>query len=274
MSVSDPQAPFGDPAGTGAAPESRGMQSVGGSPPPRTGKVEVVTMKPVVTYTILAVTILVYIIQYFTQYYLGIDLPAALGVKANQAILQGQFWRLITPLFLHGSILHIGFNMYALYILGPSMERYYGRWRYLALYLLAGFAGNVASFLFTSANSLGSSTAIFGLLGAYGAFLYQNQGVLGNRARRGLMNIVLIAVINLAIGLTPNIGIDNWGHVGGLAGGTLFALLGGPKLKVEWAYPNVRLEDEREPGEVLRAGIWVALVFGGILAAAILARLR
>jgi rhomboid protease GluP len=110
---------------------------------------------------------------------LGFDVPAALGMKVNELIIHGQIWRLITPVLLHGSILHLGFNMYALYILGPGLERFYGHWRFLTLYLLAGFAGNVMSFIFSPNPSLGASTAIFGLLGAQGVFLYHNRGIYG-----------------------------------------------------------------------------------------------
>ena len=160
---------------------------------------------------------------------LGTDIPAAWGVKANNLIMQGQVWRLFTPIFLHGSILHIGFNMYALFYIGPTLERFYGRQRFLALFLLSGFAGNVISFMFSPYPSLGSSTAIFGLLGAEGVLIYQNREIFGNVARRALSQVVIIAAVNLIIGLTP--GIDNWGHIGGLIGGTLFAWFGGPLLQ-------------------------------------------
>ncbi len=98
-----------------------------------------------------------------------------LGLKVNELIVQGQYWRLLTPMFLHGDILHLGFNMYALYIFGPSLERYFGHLRFITLFVLSGFAGNVLSFMFSAAPSLGSSTAIFGLLGAEGVFLYRNR---------------------------------------------------------------------------------------------------
>jgi rhomboid protease GluP len=174
-------------------------------------------------------------------------------MKINDYIVQGQFWRLFTPMFLHGSILHLGFNMYARFILGPGLERYYGRWRFLMLYVLAGFAGNVFSFLFTINPSLGSSTAIFGLLGAQGVFLYRNRELFGPAAQRALVNVVVIAAINFVIGLSP--GIDNWGHLGGLIGGTLFAWFGGPVLQVWGMYPSVQVVDERDP----RASLWVGL---------------
>ena len=190
---------------------------------------------------------------------LGIDIPSQLGLKVNSLIAQGQIWRLFTPMLLHGSLLHIGFNMYALYLLGPGMERYFGHWRFFILYVLSGFAGNVASFMFSAAPSLGSSTAIFGLLGAEGVFLYQNRGVLGNFARRALNNIIFVAAINLLIGLSP--GIDNWGHLGGLIGGSLFAAIGGPILSVEGIFPNLNLTDKRETREVVIASLSVSALF-------------
>jgi rhomboid protease GluP len=212
-----------------------------------------------VTYVLLGLTILVYLLQVGTEFAFGVDLPAAYGLKRNDLIAQGQLWRLITPVFLHGSILHIGFNMYALYIFGPGLERHFGHARYTALYFLSGFGGNVISMMFTVNPSLGSSTAIFGLLGAQGMFLFQNQEVLGRIARRALSNIISVALINLLIGLSP--GIDNWGHLGGLAGGTLFTWLGGPLLSVEGVFPPYSLVDRRESGDVLRAILIVGLFF-------------
>jgi rhomboid protease GluP len=213
---------------------------------------------PYVTYTIAAITILVYAFQAGSQAF-GQDMPALWGMKINEAIVAGQFWRLITPVFLHGSILHLGFNMYALFIFGPGLERYYGHGRYIALYFLSGFAGNVASFLFSTAPSLGSSTAIFGLLGAEGVFLYRNRELFGSSAQRALVNLIVIAVINLVIGMQP--GIDNWGHIGGLVGGVMFAWFGGPVLRVAGNYPDLTLSDERQGGAVLRAGLGVFALF-------------
>ena len=226
---------------------------------PRRVAVRLPAARPVVTYGIMAITVLVYIAQYFSQVTFGVDIPANLGMKANDLIAQGQFWRLFTPMFLHGNLLHIGFNMYALYLFGPGLERHFGHARFLALYFLSGFAGNVGSLMFSAAPSLGSSTAIFGLLGAEAVFLFQNQKILGGMARRALNNIILIEVINLAIGLSP--GIDNWGHLGGLVGGTLFAWIGGPILRVQGITPNLSLVDEREPRNAVLAGLVVALLF-------------
>jgi rhomboid protease GluP len=215
--------------------------------------------QPRVTQVILVLTVAVYLLQMLTQYLTGIDYPAALGVKANDLIVQGQLWRLFTPMLLHGSILHIGFNMYALYAIGPGLERYYGRGRYLALYILAGFTGNVASFLISPESSLGASTAIFGLIGAEGVLLYQNRQIFGPAAKRLLTNVIVIAVVNLLISLSP--GIDLWGHVGGLVGGSLFAWLAGPRFRVEMGLYQPTLVDEHDSGDALRAGLSVGAIF-------------
>ena len=215
--------------------------------------------KPTITNTLVGITILIFLGQLIGEYLLGGDYLASLGMKVNDLIVNGQLWRLITPVFLHGSIMHVAFNMYALYALGPGLERNYGHSRFLALYLLAGFAGNVISFWFSSAYSLGSSTAIFGLLGAEGIFLYRNKSLFGATAQRALVNVVVIAAINLVIGLSP--GIDNWGHIGGLVAGTAFAWLAGPIYRVEGIDLRPVLVDEREGSDALRAGIGIGGIF-------------
>ncbi|OGO66002.1 MAG: hypothetical protein A2030_04595 [Chloroflexi bacterium RBG_19FT_COMBO_50_10] len=215
--------------------------------------------RPYVTYVLIGICVVVYLLQLATQALLNVDVPAAWGVKVNNLIMQGQIWRLLTPVFLHGTILHIGFNMYALFYIGPTLERFYGRWRYLGLFLLSGFAGNVISFMFSQYPSLGSSTAIFGLLGAQGVLIYQNREIFGNIARRALSQVVMIAVVNLIIGLTP--GIDNWGHIGGLMGGTLFAWFGGPILKKQGLFPPYTLMDARGKREAIIAGTGVGALF-------------
>ena len=232
-----------------------------GSPPPQQVPINQIHKQPIVTYTILVLAVIIYILQLASQNLMGgTDLPAFYGMKVNEFILQGQYWRLITPVFLHGSIMHLGFNMYALFILGPMLERLYGHGRFLGLIFVSGFAGNVMSFLFSAAPSLGSSTAIFGLLGAQGVLLYQNRQFYGSVAQRALINLIVIAGINLVIGLSP--GIDNWGHIGGLLGGTLFAWFGGPVLAVEGVAPNYHVVNRRPMGDSFRAGLSVFVLFG------------
>jgi len=214
-----------------------------GEAAPRRIRVQFPERSPVVTITLMVIMGILYLLQMLTSYLFQQDLPAALGMKINQAILDGQYWRLVTPMFLHGSLLHIGFNVYALYILGRPVERYFGHLRYLGLFLLSGITGNLFSFLFTSSPSLGSSTAIFGLLAAEGVFIYQNRELFGERFATALRQIVQVALINFLIGLSP--GIDNWGHLGGLLGGIFFAWFGGPNIKLQGSPPDLKLTDTR-----------------------------
>ncbi|MBG7610183.1 MAG: rhomboid family intramembrane serine protease, partial [Anaerolineae bacterium] len=118
-------------------------------PSTRSVSVKMPAKKPYITYVVLGLTIMVYLLQIGSESLLGSDLPAFYGVKVNELIAAGQFWRLITPVLLHGSALHIGFNMYALHLFGPGIEKHFGHMRFLALYLLAGFGGNVFSMMFT-----------------------------------------------------------------------------------------------------------------------------
>ena len=219
---------------------------------------------------ILGLTVFVYILQRLTvqglldigpfrcPYFFSPDLPACYGLKVKELILTGQYWRLLTPILLHGSLLHVGFNMYALSILGPELERHFGHWQFLALYLAAGFAGFVASFLLTPSPSLGASTAIFGLLAAQGVFIYRNQRIFGPRARAILRNLINFALINFLFGLLP--GIDNWGHFGGLLGGLIFTWIAAPDYRVAGDGPEYELTNQRpESATVLATFVTVGL---------------
>jgi rhomboid protease GluP len=229
------------------------------TPPPQQIQVAVPNVRPYVTYILLGVTTFVFLLQLAGQYLLKVDVVTALGVKYNDYIRAGQIWRLITPVFLHGSILHIAFNMYALFIYGRSLEPRFGHGRFTLLYFLSAYAGNVLSFVLTPNPSLGASTAIFGLLAAEGMFAVQNRKLLGSRANSILMNALYIAAVNLFIGFTTT-GVDNFGHLGGLLGGILFTWFGGPRWKIEGIYPSLRLVDERE-GHGVVAGTAAVLLF-------------
>lgn len=210
-------------------------------------------------FYIIGLTILVYILQRISDLVFRVDLPVYYGAKINQFIEQWQLWRLITPVLLHGSIIHIGFNMYALYSLGPGLERKYGVWPFIALYLIGGVWGNTLSFLLSPNPSLGASTAIFGLIAAQGVYIYKNRYFLGSAAQPLLMNILMVIVVNLMLGLSP--GIDNWGHVGGLLGGLFFAWFAGPSFGIiENLYgERVVVRDTTKPKLIFTAGIFAAL---------------
>jgi len=222
---------------------------------------------PYVTYTIIGVTIVFYLLQLgsvsvfgYPTSYGNIDWLEVFGARINEAIKAGQLWRLFTPALLHGSITHIFFNMYALLSFGTNLEQYFGRWRFFILYVLGAFAGNVASFLFTGGYSVGASTAVFGLVGAQGIFLYQNRKLLGRQGRRAIGNIVFVAAFNLIIiGSLPY--IDNWGHIGGLVGGLMFTWFAGPVWAIEGIQPYLQLADKRSSREVITGTALVLIVF-------------
>jgi rhomboid protease GluP len=224
---------------------------------------------PYVTYTIVGITVLVYLLQLGSVALLGyanamarMDVLVALGARVNEMIRQGQLWRFITPVLLHASVPHILFNMYALVVFGSGLERHFGHTRFLLLYMLGGFTGNVLSFLLSDGYSVGASTAVFGLVGAEGVFLFQNRGLLGNQFGRAIGNVLFIVAVNLMLGLTP--GIDNWGHVGGLLGGLVFTWFAGPVWEVRQAQigEGLVLSDRREPREVVTGAAVVILIFG------------
>lgn len=253
-------------------------------------RVEMPDHRPVVMYTIMALTVFVFLLQqsgdalraagiknYCVSYpvnpFFLDDLPACFGMKVNIYISElGEWWRLFTPMLLHGSLLHIGFNMYALYILGGSLERFYGHWQFLTLYIVAGFAGNVASFALTDAPSLGASTAVFGLIGAQGVFAYHNRSVFGPLARRALRDIVGLALFNLFIGYSIP-GIDNWGHIGGLVGGVAVAWFGGPQFELVGTRPDLALKNKRAGVMIVLAGMGVLILFAMVAQGVILFQL-
>ncbi|WP_078379711.1 rhomboid family protein [Sutcliffiella halmapala] len=143
------------------------------------------------------------------------------GAKYNPLILEGEWWRFITPIILHIGVLHLLLNTLALYYLGTAVERIYGNFRFLLIYLFAGFCGSLASFVFTPSLSAGASGAIFG---CFGALLFVGIAYPKLFLRTMGTNILVLIGVNLAIGFAIP-GIDNAGHIGGLIGGFLAAAI-------------------------------------------------
>jgi rhomboid protease GluP len=224
--------------------------------------------RPLVTYTLLVITIIIFAAQMISQSALGEDLPLVFGAKINNLIRNGEYWRFLSPALLHASLMHIAFNMYALFSIGPGMERFYGHWRFLALYGLSALGGNILSFLLSPGISVGASTAIFGLVGAEGVFIFHNRRLFGSRSRAMLTNIGVIVAINLVLGLSP--GIDNWGHMGGLFTGLVFAWFAGPILEVQPSIGEYILVDSRDDQRALLVGagllvVWALLAVSSLM---------
>lgn len=176
------------------------------------------TKKPIVTYIFITICIIMFILTRGST-----DIETLLKYGANNAYLtkNGEYYRLLSSMFIHIGLLHLLFNMYALYIIGPQVESFYGKFKYFLIYILSGVSGSILSITFSSNTvSAGASGAIFGLMGAllYFGFFYRNY--LGSVIKS---QIVPIIILNLVIGFSTS-GIDNAAHIGGLIGGILTSL--------------------------------------------------
>ena len=224
-------------------------------------------------FALISITVLVFLGQTATNQWLGYDWLLEFGVKYRTAIQNGEFWRFITPIFLHLGFAHLFVNMYSLYAIGPAVERFFGTPRFVSTYLLAGVSGVIFSLaLSPSSMSAGASGAIFGMLGALAAFLYRHQGLFGRFGRLQLRQIILIALLNLGLGLMP--GIDNWGHLGGLIAGAVLGWSLGPRFEVVWAWTDEGQLVDRLPWEQSRIGYLVAAGILSLLALATLLWIR
>lgn len=236
-----------------------------GSNPQPQMMIKAPAVKPFVTFIILGLTLLVYLAQTFSKMQFNADIVMVFLAKVNRAIVSGEFWRLITPVFAHANYIHIGFNMYALWILGRQVEMLFGHGRFIMLYFISAFGGNVLSFAFSEAISLGASTAIFGLIGAQAVFIIKNRHIFGDRARPMLSQIGLILVLNFAISIVPGSSIDLWGHLGGLLAGIVFSVIGAPVLELVRKEGMVMIDDSTPKSDRYLAFLMVLLAFSVIV---------
>lgn len=173
--------------------------------------------KPFFTYIFIGVQILMFLLLEMNGGSKNTNTLIEFGAKYTPYILQGEWWRFFAPIVLHIGVLHLLMNTLALYYLGADVERIYGNTRFILIYLFAGFAGTVGSFLFSPNISAGASGAIFG---CFGALLYFGLNHRKIFFRTMGVNIIVLIIINLAFGFSMP-GIDNAGHIGGLIGGFL-----------------------------------------------------
>jgi rhomboid protease GluP len=177
--------------------------------------------RPLFTYLFIAIQLMVFFFLEMNGGSQNTETLIKYGAKFNPLILEGEWWRFFTPIFLHIGILHLLLNTLALYYLGTAVERIYGNTRFLFVYLFAGFAGSLASFVYTPSISAGASGAIFG---CFGALLFVGIAYPKLFLRTMGMNILVLIGVNLTIGFAIP-GIDNAGHIGGLVGGFLAAAI-------------------------------------------------
>lgn len=179
----------------------------------------------VLTLSIIAINIVVFMFMQFEIYTSGSPVNEILinfGAKYNPFIENGEVWRLLTCAFLHSGFIHIGCNMYSLYIIGPQINQIYGTWKYFIIYIMSCITSSLLSFFMSPYSiSVGASGGIFGLMGALVAFAIIERHRIEKRYLSSLLQII---IINLFIGLNIK-NIDNFGHIGGLLGGILIGYI-------------------------------------------------
>ncbi|MBP8973431.1 MAG: rhomboid family intramembrane serine protease [Anaerolineae bacterium] len=223
--------PFQPPQPSGDSPEPPQPSGV------RRVAVRMAVAEPRLTYVLLGVIVLIFF------YFFSLSAREQIfflndWAKINEAIRDGQYYRLFTSMFLHLNLTHLIFNGYALFVLGRDVEALFGTPRFAIIYLLGGLSGSLASFIFTDAPSVGASGAIFAIFGAEMVYFYQHRELHGTAGRQHLTQLVVLMLINLGLGFFASTGatnfrIDNAGHIGGLAGGVVLAWFIGPAYRLQ-----------------------------------------
>ena len=183
---------------------------------------------PVATWVILGVNLALWLLTQFSGGSTDPDVLLRYGAMEALHIAAGDYWRLLTAIFLHSGMVHLGFNCVGLFIFGQQIEQLYGRSRFLLIYVVSGLAGSVASYslnisLAPHSIGVGASGAIFGLLGALAAFFLYHRDKLGRLGRQSLNGLLVLAAVNLFFGFVIS-GVDNYAHIGGLVAGALLGV--------------------------------------------------
>ena len=224
-----------------------------------------------VTLTLIGINVLAFVLLEATG---GSQDPVNLyrwGAKYGPAIADGEWWRLVLPIFMHIGFFHLLTNSIGLLIFGSMTERAFGSVPYLAIYLAAGVLGNVGSFVLSPALGAGASGSVFGVIGAFGVYLLLNRRALGDVGRQSMTSIGFIVVLNIVIGLTTA-GIDNAAHIGGLLAGAGMAYLLAPRQRMVLTPGWSELAPPQMGMRVTRYGIrWVVYAVAVALAITVMA---
>ncbi len=195
-----------------------------------------------VTNILVGINVAIYVVLLILSVTIGSGLQSLGGVDTNILVLagaqlnalvaQGQVWRIFTAMFLHFNLLHIGLNMLSLFLIGGVVEVFFGKWRYLLIYLGSGIIGGIVTYFVMPPETLaaGASGAIFGVFGALGVFYIVNRQALGRFGAGAITNWLFWLALNLVFGFSqPGIGV--WDHIGGLVAGMIIAALLIPTLR-------------------------------------------
>lgn len=180
---------------------------------------------PVVTYIFILICLFMFML---TKGSTDLYTLTKYGANYTELTKQGEYYRLLSSIFIHIGFIHLLFNVYALYIIGPQVEDFYGKFKYFIIFIISGLSGSILSVAFNpNTVAAGASGAIFGLMGALLYFGYYYRSYLGNVVKGQILPLI---AINLIIGFSVS-GIDNAAHIGGLIGGILTAMASGVSLK-------------------------------------------
>jgi len=177
-------------------------------------------------WMILGINVVVFVVLMLSGGSTDTEVLIKFGALSSNLISEGQYWRFIACIFLHANLMHLGVNAFSLFIFGPTAEMFFGRIKFLVIYLIAGVGGSITSYVFIDPRSIGvgASGAVFGVLGSIAVYYYLNQHIYGKYGRGMMGGIGLIVLLNLGFGFTVQ-GVDNWAHIGGLLFGILAAFI-------------------------------------------------
>lgn len=193
-----------------------------------------IRLYPVVS-SLIAINLVVYLLTLIPGF--GRNL-LYMGMSVNALIAQGEWWRIITSMFLHLGFTHVLFNMFSLFLFGPELEKIAGKMRFLTIYFLAGIFGIAASFLIEDPTyaSVGASGAIYGMFGAFAALVYYTRHLFP-QLKQIILPLIVVSVIMTF--LMPNINIT--AHLGGLITGFILGFVYfNPKNMVRWREKGIR----------------------------------
>jgi membrane associated rhomboid family serine protease/Tfp pilus assembly protein PilF len=230
--------------------------------PSETIRVPARRYRPVATYVLLTINIMIFLLMTLHGGSKNPDVLLEFGASYGPYLRQGEYWRLVMPMFLHIGWLHLALNMYALWLLGSLLEPLYGYGRFSVIYVGAGVGGSFLSMMASPHVAAGASGAIFGIAGAMMVTGFLHHWSVPRRWRRAFgAGIIFVIVSNLVLGwLIPN--IDNWAHLGGLFAGSLLAgIIPPPRV------PSPPKEYSKDPWQAVVV-IPAGLVIWGMLSTA------
>ncbi len=187
--------------------------------------------KPYLTKPIAILIIIMFIIEIIFHAMYDDKAIIMLGAKWNEGIRNGEYWRFITCVFLHGNLFHLLLNTGAMFIFGKEIESTFGSIRFLLIFLLAAWGSGLASYFYSNGLAIGASGVIFGLLGSLITYFYrQRERIAGATIR--FKSMYTLAIINIILGfIIPR--IDNSAHIGGLITGLISSWFISPEYKIE-----------------------------------------